>query len=475
MPLIESLAPLVILFVGCFALVIWGGSRNDRFLYLAGFLIPFQSIRLQSFIGLTWMQLIFPLSITAIVVHKKHFRRRDIEGRRWLVLYFVYAFYLTSIRALLDSTSSSPLSLQAAAYGWGPAQSTYRYPVQLLSFIFTWGVLFTGFWFTRERRDVVALIKGYIDACMLNALVGFYLLLAYRWHLPWPAWVLNPGGDLADTARRMLVSGLGRSVILHRLTGFGGEPKNVAGSLVLAMVLILCLELFSGPDNPVRHGKLKVSVMMLALFFTFSSSGWLSFFCVGAYLLVTSLLHGKSQVLGYILLVLLILGVVTQFYGVFPVLQDLYEARIVQRLSGGLESLSLYEPRDTAAIRYLLQNPLDMVLGQGTGGIDFRIMTDSYLARWVSERDSTVTPSLLLTRQVGDLGLVGLVLSILLWWQWSKKLKEAGLLAYRQFLIAGVLAQALVSLASLTGYLLLCSSMVAYACRDERLNAGTRE
>ena len=65
---------------------------------------------------------------------------------------------------------------------------------------------FTGFWFTREKRDLLALIKGFINGIMLNALIGFYHLLAYRWNLPWPAQALTPG---RDWTRIVALGGLG--------------------------------------------------------------------------------------------------------------------------------------------------------------------------------------------------------------------------------------------------------------------------
>lgn len=464
---------VAILLLGCLALVFWAGRRNDRFLYLAGFLIPLRSIVFRFYVDFVWMLLVFPLSLAAIVVHKKQVRWQDIEGRRWLVLYFAYAFYLTLIRAYLDYTSRAPRYLQAIAYGWGPGQSTYRYPVQFLSFMFAWGLLFTGFWFTRERRDVVALIKGYVNGNLFNALLGFYQLAAYRWYLPWPTQLemgAPHGQDLGSAAGRAQLRGLDMPLAIHRLSGIGGEAKHAATSFVMAIVLLLCLEVLAGKDSPIRHGKAKLFVLIMALFLTSSTGGWLSMLCVGAYFLVTSLLRGRSQIVGYVLLGLLVLVVAAQLFGGFQTLQDMYEVRLVNRLSGGLEGLSNYEPKDTAFIQYAFTHPLNMVLGHGTGGIDFWIMTSNYLERWVSERSSTVTPAYLPTRLLGDIGLVGLVFLGLLGWQWSKKLEEAGLPAYRQFLIAGALALTFASQMSLPGYLLLCASMVAYACRVKGVN-----
>jgi hypothetical protein len=145
----------------------------------------------------------------------------------------------------------------------------------------------------------------------------------------------------------------------------------------------------------------------------------------------------------------------------------LYTARIDDRLSGGLEGLHYQEGRDAAVVEYALANPLDMILGHGTGGIDFWIMDMDYLVEWNAGRTGPVTPAYLFTRLLGDLGLIGIGLLLLAWVPWANKLAEARLPAYRQFLIAGGLTLVFASVLSLNAYLLISASMVAYACRAE--------
>lgn len=467
MALRGSPALVGIFLLGCLALVFWGGRRNDQFLYLAGFLVPFIGLGFSFFTNIYWALYIFPLALVTIVVQRKRdITWRDIAGRESLALFLAYVFYITLIRAVLDYTATSPRYLKAAAYGWGIAQSTYRYPVQFLSFVFAWGALFVGFWFVRERRDVLAVIKGYVDANVLNALVGLYQIAAYRWRLPWPSQILDPAGRSVDIlASRMSVRMTG--ITLHRLSGFGGEPKHTASSLALAIVLVLCLKIFAPNIALIRHSKYKLLIMFLALFFTFSTSGWVSILCVGAYLLVSVVLHGKLQTLGYIVFVFGTVLAIVSFLGGGDVLQDVYRLRIVERLSGGLDEIAQEEARDPALIRYALDNPLDMILGHGTGGIDFWLMETEYLETWVTTRSSTVTPSYLPTRLLGDIGVVGLLLLGVLGQQWNQKFRERNLEVYRQFLIMGALALAFANSLSLPGYLLLCGSMIAYACRTE--------
>jgi hypothetical protein len=76
-----------------------------------------------------------------------------------------------------------------------------------------------------------------------------------------------------------------------------------------------------------------------------------------------------------------------------------------------------------------------------------------------------VTPAYLPTRLLGDIGIVGLALLLLVFLTWSQALRRAGLPEYRQFLIAGGLALCFANSLSLPGYALLVGSMVAYAAR----------
>ena len=108
----------------------------------------------------TKYKLIFPIGLIAILmsclVTQQIIKTTKVPGINIFVLYFVYIIFLTGIWWWMDSINS--YSDAGVALGWGSAQSTYRYLVQLISYIFVWGLVLTGIWFTRSFMDVERLI-----------------------------------------------------------------------------------------------------------------------------------------------------------------------------------------------------------------------------------------------------------------------------------------------------------------------------
>lgn len=467
---------MFIFITGCLALIVLEKKgKHDQFLHLAAFLMPFLGLNFALGTNFWWAMYIFPVSILAIKQTKRNgYNFKRIHAFKYLVMFFTYAFILTIVRAGLDYMSSEPRYLSVVALGWGPAQSTYRYPVQLISFVFTWGAIFTTLLMTKTEKNVNSIVNGFVNGCLVNVFISVYLLAAFSFGVPYPGIFLPEVTTLSGYATKMALPGTGLPFTIYRLSGLGGEPKHLASSLVLAVMLIQSLQFFKSPGIYIKRANLKIVILIVAAILTFSTGGLIA---IG---ISTAVLYGfnmyqQRQRIGAFIIVGLIFVIFGGFFGAIPTIGSLFEARVSDRTEGGLDGLAKNEPKDAAFIEYIITNPLNAIIGHGTGGIDFWLIKSKYLERWTSQRTSTVTPAYLPTRLLGDVGVIGIIILIILIRKWSILFDEEDKKAYKTFLLIGALSLCMSSQLALPAYLYIVGAMVAIVSRKrfERMNPKT--
>ena len=446
-------------------LVFWAATNTRRFLYAAAFLIPLQGLGIRFFVSLSWYELLVPVAVLGAIVGRKELRARGLPGLKPLLLLLAYAVGLTAVMWYVD-WSITGYSQRGLGLGWGTAQSTLRYPVQLLSYLFVWSMPLIGAWYARGEEDVMALINGYINGNVLNIAVGFYQVIALGFGLPW----LDTMGITFQDRSLSMRTVLTRSPFtVHRLFGLGGEPKHTAGFAVMAIGLLMVLYLFASSKR-VRFANAKLAALIAGVILTGSTAGWIALVVVLSYLAINALIAAKSRLVRLLpvlagLTIVLAYAVSAAGFAM-PALQD----RFTGRVSGGLLDLIEQEPKDAAFVRFAQAEPEDLLLGSGAGGVDFRLIP--YTDPGFLTYGATVTPGFFISRLLGDLGVVGLVLALLVWIAWYRCMRDKNR-AMSQYLVVGILALASSVSAALPAYLLLGGGMVAVAARRRELADGT--
>jgi len=439
-------------------------QKNDKFLYMAAFLIPLQGLAIDFFVMLSWYKLIFIIGLFGLLMRYLITRQQvkiiRIPGIDIFKLYLIYIFLLTGIWWYIDSIKC--FSEAGKILGWGNAQTIYRYPTQLISYIFVWGLVIIGILFTKSSKDTEAVINGYIAGNIFSIVAGFYQMIALSSGLPWFR-DLDYGGFLTkNLVSNTLMPNLNLPFNFYRLYGFGGEPKHTASFAVIAYVLILTF--LSFPSNLKINKsrlKLKLIIIVLGIIATASTGGWIALGLTSIYFIV-KVLHSKSRKkFSGIIIVAIVLILLIGVLG-FQTVSDLYKNKILMRFSN-FETLVRNEPKDGAFIYYAYDNPETLFFGHGAGGIDFFIIP--YTIPSFLEYGCTITPAYLPTRLLGDVGLVGIILLFVLWLKWVLFLKKCGNWAGMHFCIAGVITLLVSSQVALSAFLIICSSIVAITVR----------
>lgn len=437
-------------FIG--AILVLGGLReNRRFLYVAGFLIPLQGLTFDFFVNFSWYKLIFPAAILVVLLRGKI---KPIQIPNRPLLYFLM-FYMGAVSIFFGIYTHffTPLISITQGLGWGLAQTTYRYHVQFVTYLFVWGLAFVGFWFVRSRSDLVAVMKGYVGGSLLSICSGFYQIVAVAFDLPW---FRSLDYTRFLTERLTTVNVVIGDISINRLYGLGGEPKHTAGYTVIAIALLAALMLEK--RSPIKHSFLIMQILVMGVILTGSTSGWLGLLIVLTYFSLQAIRQREPRrVLGYLFVPVTFLLVLTATLGGAST-RSFYESRMTSRLSGGLDSFAANEYKDGALIAYAKEYPSSMIFGHGAGGVDFRLLPYAEMRFLIR---GAMTPAYLLTRTLGDFGIVGVMTLLFLMVRWAVFTKEHGEKQYSNFIVAGLISLVFIPYVAFAGYLLIVSCMVA--------------
>jgi len=458
---------------GCILVLLFSiAGKRARFLYWAAFLIPLQSVSFEWLTLFTWAKLIFPISIIIFLLHP-FYRSNEpsfIPGKYLLVCFLLYVGVLTFGWMVYDYTCGFRYEF-ARTMGAGIAQSTFRYPIQLAHFFFIWGLLLTGIWFGHNSDDVVATIRGYIAGNLFNVITGLYQVAAYYLSLPWfrGGWIMRAPQYNPDVFQTYIVQ-LG-GIVVPRLSGLGGEPKYAGINFVLALFLVLCWQSFLQGLPRMKHWRRDTLLLILGIFMTFSVGAWFAIILCFTYLFFASITTGRVKSFGvlgfgivFISISLLLIGEAT--------LTNLFEIYISPKINleegrGGLASYL-----DTSLMYFFLENPFGLLVGNGAGGAEYALQS---VDSWFLRGRFSVAPAYTLTRLIGDVGIVGILMLIALFMKWERFLFKHKFTAYGHIVTGGFLLIMFGHYTGLYGILLVIGAIIGATGHEIRKTQPDRK
>ncbi len=362
------------------ALLLSAVTSNRRFVYLCAFVLPLQGLAMNAGVLITWAKLLLPVALLVRLVRARHSfgRRAVLPGARLWGLFLAYITLLTFARIALGSHADD--IQRALSIGWARGQSEYRLEVQLTSAVLFWGLIFAGHWFAEGDLSVGAALNGFIAGNLFNAVTGFGKV----------------GADLLglSTVSALLSSPTETLVGVdeqYRLEGFAGEPKHAAAGFVLALAILMWARHSQRYRKSIPLFWPKTVVLLAALLFTRSTSGWLAAVAGGVYFVLVVSWPMRWRLAACFGLIGVGVMLISGRTG-FEVVDRNVEDRVLKRAADP----GRFEVKDQAFWQYALENPSSLVIGQGAGGVDFKLI--SYIDPVYLHRGGTISPSYLVRR-----------------------------------------------------------------------------
>jgi hypothetical protein len=413
------------------------GGRS--LLVLVAFLLPLSGLTYTAGVNWNWTRLLGPILAFGMLIHGTFPRVLRLPGLRWLGAFLLYAAAISFFFWQLYP-DILPLIERARLIGWGRGQTELRYVVQYTVLAFNWCFLLGAMAFTRSTDDRDAAIQAFINGCLLSVIVGLYQAVAQANGLPW----ITPKEELAGFlgSRRVINTyDIAAGFKMSRLFGLGGEPKHTAAFVAVALAGLLSFALY---DRNTRVSRVKITILLVGLVLTLSTSGMVAFLLICGLMLRSRELL-VSQNAGAAIGALVLLG--TLLLGLTLILgekttTELVDSRLSTRLTGGFDTIRRYEGKDAAALELMWDEPERVLLGHGSGGVDFHLIDRVSVVE--REKQSMITPTYLIIRLVAEYGLIGLVFVFSLGLTWTRRIRHesrASLRIYFLALLTAVLIQ----------------------------------
>lgn len=379
-----------------------------RLLWSCAFLLPLQGLSLFIGVQLSWSRLAVLLLLFRAVLTADLGRASRIPAAKWVLALLTYAGGITAWSAL-GNPETRELMHAAQGLGWGMWQTELRPVVQYGALVLTLATPLAFGLMAESASNARAVLSGFVWGSVSSIAFGGYQVAARTFGLPW----MNEGalGEIVQGnlgMREVLQEyevGLGASI--PRLFGLGGEPKHTAAFALLALTVLLSAQataLFSS-----RQRAWMIALLTAGVVLTFSTSGWLILIMLMVAHLVRSTAAEQrrtASLFGVGLVALVIAAAMTVVPREFRL--DIARERIGTRLGGGVTSVKGAEYKDAALVDFAVQNPAAVLFGTGAGCIDFYLI--DHVPNSLLRPDSTITPTYTVTRTLGDLGVVGVVL-----------------------------------------------------------------
>ncbi len=295
--------------------------------------------------------------------------------------------------------------------------SLVRAPIQILVFGLALSPALLIAWTMRSAEDLTLLFKAYIWSAIVLAVIGWFQLMI--WYAtgsnPIPIGIVNSlvGGAALERSGTFDFAALA----INRMNSLAGEPRQLGGALVFAMLLLQAVMLTAKRVDWRRIGPLWAFFLATAIA-TYSTSAVALWIVGTAVEIVATPLFGVRierslrQLTAGLLLVVVPLGLAiagAEASGI-PVI-DLLASRTVERINtdGAVEDF------DLAILDWFRAKPTDALLGAGLGNA--HLYAAPYVAaefRWYAEGVVfTAKPGYL--RTMSELGVVGLLM-LLIWY-----------------------------------------------------------
>lgn len=386
----------VLILVGILLAMV-GGRRHA--LWMAGFVAPLQGLRVElGGVGWQWARLLPLLLLLAYVIYPPNTKRAKFPGSGalaglllWTLAASLFFFFFHEPTELLIS--------EAQRIGWGPAQTTYRHPVQFVVFLSYFGSAFLITKLVTTQSDLHGLLAGFVAGNLASIAVGAYQLVAMRTGLPLLEFI-HESALLDQVANEA------------RLFGLGGEPKHTGASAVLALAVLFSIQLAG-------HAKAaptwQVLMLMVGVLVTLSTSAFVGLALLLSAVLFLSLRRNEGVAIRNYLVVGIFVAVGLAVFASGEVAR-VVEQRIGGRLLEGSDTISSFEPKDDAFVQQVSDSPVYLLTGHGAGGADFHLI--EHFRPDMLARSTSITPTYTINRMLADNGAIGLVFLLLMLRQW---------------------------------------------------------
>jgi hypothetical protein len=387
--------------------------RPRHALFGAVFLAPWQGLDPDFGLRLTAYQ-VFILPLTLLILIRPQTMGARKSGVRGVELFLFLILY-----SALWTLAQIPFLPEMTVSGGMLRAPEVRSMLQIVMLMLSVAPIFLVPRIVRGIDDVVMMGKVYLLSVFVLAVLGWFQLLV--WYgtgmNPFPIGIVdNLMGGMAEV-RESSYEYLNLSV--HRMNSFGGEPKNLGGAFVIAILMIQVVMVNSIFQNVRRliwlWGFLfasMVATLSTTAFFLWAL-GTLAHSIVGAFSrgrigrgdAVTSIISVGRIV---VLLVLLIAALVYVLQGSgIPIIDMVFE-RTVGRLNKS--QIGVFEDFDDAIKNYLFDHPIEALMGVGLGNI--HLYAGSYLlpevARYAAGKVFVAKAQYL--RLISEVGIIGLAL-----------------------------------------------------------------
>lgn len=413
-------------------------------LWTIGFYIPLSSFHATLGVNLFWHSTLGPLSLVLLLFTgsrpRWQWRHSDFNRLLVYVIGLSLAWMVLDYLFLHRYVATRPLNI-------GLGQTELKMPVQTARFVSQLLLFLVVPMRARVPTDAIAAIRGFLAGCSVSVVVGFFLITA-----------TTSGMVGRDEAGHL---DIGQQSVM-RMGGLSGEPKHLGAFLLVALCLLGALYFEQG----LRLGRrlfASLAICVVGFFLTYSTSAWigLAIALPVAFSLFYYWGSARSRTRAALLSATLAVGGVALLQ--LPFLNKAVEARVTARVLDE-ETARLNESKDNLVWDIYNDRPYWLPLGFGLGGTDLEaapyFLSDPKYAAHL-DYSRTPTPATNGVRLLGDLGLVGLFLFLVVATSVSRQANKQGYRALAVFSVAGFVGLMFVSLNAVSSYMFLLGAALA--------------
>lgn len=367
---------------------IWKYKKGAVILYLYAASLPFFGLMYDIGLQINIDRVFVGIMLISLLISKT-------RGAIPIYIYF-FLFYAIVNTILLSQF------LPDTAKEYPPLRGEYRWIFQLIM----WSLLIVPAIFIPKLEKSISIIinvyKILIYSVAVLCILGIFQLASYYifGYDPFPVGILQEG------YQRFGIVGYG-GLSIFRISSLGGEPKNLAYSIAIVLPLLIGIYIL-------KIAKIKfflpiMILMLITLFFTFSTQGYL-LFITNIFLLLLIIFYKKGLIRRLVLLItiafILSIGIIVKF----AIVSELITLRTIERF----REVGFIEDWNEAVLGFIKDYPSWLLTGVGLGNI--HLYAQSYIPEYAYHYMSGnvfVAKSGLL-RIISELGIIGLIIFILM-------------------------------------------------------------
>jgi len=348
--MLELIKPITIFLVTAFV-ILWVLLKKFDLLDAIVFFFPFKALFANLFLMMWYYQMLIFVVLIQMLLFKKW---KNIKLNTWLIVFILY----TVTSTVIISNFFIPNWIDNEFGGF--FRTNGRYISTLIKIaIFQVSIIVVFHNMIKSHEKIKRLIQIYLNALVVLCVIGIIQFLFYA----------ATGVDIypidvkADgTARSGVTDLLSSALPFVRISAIGGEPKGLAASLSIGIVILILGKKFG--YNLIKKQKSVLALFFVIWFLTLSSGGYMLIALFGVLLFLLNVIkkeirikvNWKSSLFAFLLL-----ATVVRFSGA---LYNVLDARIL----GRIDSLAS-EEADGIIKLFLEDQPKWIIFGSGSGNI----------------------------------------------------------------------------------------------------------